>query len=171
MPPLTLEQYEQLWTISEIPMALVDIDNRFVRCNRSFCHLVGYSPSELKLRAWQSITHPDDIIGDESSVNELKGDAESLGYDLTKRYITKAGKVVLVQLSVFAVRNDTGHAVGFFVSALPIVLDAPVKQPETFSVLRWATRNPKDAAIICLGGGLLLGRDTIVELLKLWLNK
>jgi len=171
MPPLTLEQYDRLWAASEIPMAIVDLDHRFMRCNRAYCFLVGYSASELKLRTWQSITHPDDITGDESSVNELKSDSESVGYDFTKRYLTKAGKIALVQLSVLAIRNDDGHIGGFFVSALPIISDAPAKQSEPFSLVKWATQHPKDATIVCLGGGLLLGRDTIVELLKLWLSK
>ena len=171
MPPLTLDQYDRLWAISEIPMCVVNLDDRFVRCNRAYCSLIGYSESELRLRKWQQITHPDDLDGDTASVAALRADNESNGYDLTKRYLTKSGKVTFVQLSVLAVRDDTGNASGYFISAIPIASDAVTPKHAEFSLLKWATQHPKDTAIFCLGGGLLLGRDTIIELLKLWINK
>jgi PAS domain S-box-containing protein len=171
MAPLTLEQYDRLWAISEIPMALVSPDNRFVRCNRSYCTLTGYAESELLARKWTQITHPDDVEGDLFSVSSLAVDNESVGYGITKRYIRKSGKSITVQLSVLAIRDDANRLTGFFVSALPIEGDIIQPQQETFSLLKWATRHPKDTAIIVLGGGLILGRDTIVELIKLWLTK
>jgi PAS domain S-box-containing protein len=171
MPPLTLHQHEHLWAVSETPLALVDLDNRFVRCNHSFCSIVGYSESELQLRRWTDITHPDDVAGDIASTITLRADTESNGYGITKRYLTKDGRVVFVRLSVLAVRNDTGAVIGYYVTANLLAREhqGSVKS-EPFSLLRWATRNPKDAAIIGLGGGLLLGRDTIIELLRLWLK-
>jgi len=172
MPPLDLAQYEALWAISEIPMALVDLDDRFVRCNRAFCGIVGYAQHELRLRTWKQITHPDDLEGDIASVESLRADNESDGYGLTKRYITKDGRIIFVRLSVLPVRDDKGNCVGFFVSALPILAEyATGKAVEKFSLIEWITKNKKDAAIVTLGGGLFLGRDTIIELLKLWLEK
>ncbi len=171
MPPITLDQYDRLWTISEIPMAVVDLDDRFVRCNRAYCQLLGYSESELKLRKWPQVTHPDDVEVDIASTIALRADGASDGYDLIKRYITKAGKIVQVQLSVQAVRDDTNQLIGYAVSALPLPADPNPRSNSNFSILRWATQHPKDSAIVLLGGGLLLGRDTIVELLKIWLSK
>jgi PAS domain S-box-containing protein len=171
MPPLTLDQYDHLWSISEIPMAVVDLGNRFVRCNRAYCHLLGYSESELKLRKWTQVTHPDDVDGDLASVAALRADEASSGYDLIKRYLTKNGKIITVQLSVLAIRDDAEVLVGYFVTALLIQPEQPPRQQDTgFSIWKWAVQHPKDSAIVLLGGGLLLGRDTIIELLKLWLG-
>jgi hypothetical protein len=70
------------------------------------------------------------------------------------------------------VRDESGNCVGFFVSALPILAEyATGKAVEKFRLIEWITKNKKDAAIVTLGGGLFLGRDTIVELIKLWLTK
>lgn len=171
MPPLTLEQYDHLWAISEIPLAVVGLDDRFVRCNRAYCQLLGYSESELKLRKWTQVTHPDDVEGDVASVAALHADETSDGYDLIKRYITKAGRVIQVQISVLAVRDESAKPTGYFVSALLLQSDSTPRANGGFSILRWATQHPKDSAILLLGGGLLLGRDTIVELLKIWLSK
>lgn len=170
MPPITLEQYEHLWSISEIPMAVVAPDNRFVRCNRAYCALVGYAESELLARRWTQITHPDDVDGDVSSAGELASHANSEGYSLSKRYIRKSGKSITVQLSVLAIRNEQGHFDGYFVSALPIEADPAQPPQEAFSILRWAVQHPKDASIVVLGGGLILGRDTLIDLLKLWIT-
>lgn len=175
MSPLTLEQHEHFWEISEIPMALVSPSGGFVRCNRAYCSITGYAESELRLRKWQQITHPDDLEGDLASVAALRADLSSGGYALIKRYIPKAGKPITVQLSVMPVRRDLDQRLeGFFISAVPIDAESnPGGEPpaKKFSVFGWATKNPKDAAIVALGGGLLLGRDTIVELIKLWLGK
>jgi PAS domain S-box-containing protein len=172
MPPLTLDQYERLWRASEIPLALVDSGNRFVRCNRAFCSIVGYAEHELKLRTWQSITHPDDVEGDEASVNELRADDDANGYGLTNRYLTKDGRTVYVRLSVIPVRTADDKLSGFFVSAVPIVPErAERAAKEKFSLLEWASKNKKDALIVALGVGLFLGRDTVIELLRMWLTK
>jgi len=85
MPPLTLEQHERLWAISETPMALVDLTDRFVRCNQAFCSIVGYSESELQLRKWTDITHPDDLAGDIASTVARKGHPHRTVEILAKR--------------------------------------------------------------------------------------
>jgi PAS domain S-box-containing protein len=151
-------------------MAVVASDNRFVRCNRAYCALVGYAESELLARRWTQITHPDDVDGDVSSAGKLASHANSDGYSFSKRYIRKSGKSITVQISVLAVRNEQGHLDGYFVSALPIEAD-PAPQPrEAFSLLRWATQHPKDTVIVVLGSGLILGRDTLIDLIKLWIT-
>ncbi len=173
MPPLTLDQHEHLWSVSETPMALVDINDRYVRCNRAYCAITGYAESELQLRRWQDITHPDDIAGDIASSAALRSGGAD-GYGLKKRYITKDGVVVFVKISVLAIRNNDGSVAGYYVTAnaidRPTIHTASKPEPDSFSLLKWAAKNPKDAAIIGLGGGMLLGRDTIIELLRLWLK-
>src|SRR2546429_20139 len=45
-------------------MALVSPDGRFLRANRSLCDIVGYPADELVMKAFQDITHPDDLDAD-----------------------------------------------------------------------------------------------------------
>lgn len=167
---LSIQQHEDAWQKSDVPMALVRLDHRFSRCNRAYCKMLGYSESELKLRRWQDVTFPDDIPGDEDSANSLKS-SDSDGYTLIKSYITKDRLILGVRLSVLAIRNDNGELLGYFIAALPINHHAAPPSPaQPFSILDWAVKKPKDAALLGVSLGLLLGRDGITELLKLWLK-
>jgi PAS domain S-box-containing protein len=72
---------------------------RFVRINRKFCDIVGYSPEELLERDFTSITHPDDReISLRNTARLRAGEVDS--YSLEKRYIHKNGTIVWVNLTV-----------------------------------------------------------------------
>ena len=72
---------------------------KFIEINEKFCKLLGYSESEMKNKDFQSITHPDDLDADLEFVNKLtSGIIEQ--YSLEKRYITKNGKIIWVNLTV-----------------------------------------------------------------------
>ena len=72
---------------------------RFVRINRKYCDIVGYSPEEMLGRAFQSITHPGDL---ETSLRNtarlMAGEVDS--YTMEKRYIHRNGETVWVNLTV-----------------------------------------------------------------------
>ncbi|MEA2149669.1 MAG: two-component system, sensor histidine kinase and response regulator, partial [Solirubrobacteraceae bacterium] len=44
-----------------IGMALIGLDGRFKRVNRSLCEIVGLGEDDLLARTFQDITHPDDL--------------------------------------------------------------------------------------------------------------
>ena len=72
---------------------------RFVRINRKFCDIVGYSPEEMLGRAFQSITHPGDL--ETSLRNTARLMAGEVGsYTMEKRYIHRNGETVWVNLTV-----------------------------------------------------------------------
>lgn len=151
-----------------VPMALVNPNHRFARCNAAYCDLVGYSRSELLSRTWQSITAGDDIDGDLQGAEALATNDDSQIYTVEKRYRTKQGTLVWVKLHVRAVWLE-GSFEGYYVTALPI-RHVTVTDPKAFGLIGWAKANPKDATIAGLAGILLLGRDEFIELLKLWLK-
>jgi PAS domain S-box-containing protein len=96
-------------TIDEAPigMALVALDGRWVRVNRAFCEITGYSADELTRLNFQDITHPDDLAEDVELARRLaEGDIPS--YQLEKRYIRKDGSIVDVMLSKSALRGHDG---------------------------------------------------------------
>lgn len=155
------------------PMALVAPDHRFVRSNDSFCTLVGWSRSELTQRTWQSITHPDDVAGDQAGADKLKSDASSDTYTVTKRYLHKSGESVWVHLHVRALWNKDTFS-GYFVTARPVHRSesSVVQQPPAkFSLWEWIRQRPADAILV--GGALsvIFGRDTVLEILKALLLK
>jgi len=107
----TLQESEERFrlTIDEAPigMALEALDGRFVRVNRAFCEIVGYSSGELTGLTVQAITHPDDLYADVALKGQLAR-GEIPRYQLVKRYIRKDGGIVDIQLSASMLRTREG---------------------------------------------------------------
>ncbi|MBL8046061.1 MAG: PAS domain S-box protein, partial [Anaerolineales bacterium] len=67
-----------------IPMAISDLDGRFVRVNRALCTMLGYPAEELLQCTFASITHPDDINKNlELMQQAMRGEIET--YQIEKR--------------------------------------------------------------------------------------
>jgi PAS domain S-box-containing protein len=169
---LDSEWAKPLFAESPIPMALVAPDHRFIRSNDAFCSLVGFARSELAARTWQSITHPDDVAGDQSGADQLKLNHETDVYTVAKRYLSKRGDIVWVNLHVRSVWNGSTF-VCYYVIALPIAAhgvstDVLVK-PNT--LIEWIKGNPRDAVLIGGAASLFLGRDTLIELIHFFIGK
>ena len=170
--PSTHEHWnEALFDQNPIPMVLVSPDHRFCRLNDAFCALVGYSRTELLHRTWQSITHPDDVEWDQRGAEDLAHNPARQIYTVTKRYIHKTGHSVWTNLHVRSIWLDN-HFTGYCVIAIPATIAHPtLLPPKPFSLLEWCRANPKDTAIIGMAGVLFFGRDSAIELIKLFLVK
>lgn len=173
----SLDELDSTWRkclFDESPVAMVVVapEHRFVRSNASFCELVGYSHSELHVRTWQSITHPDDVSGDQAGAESLKHDPSSGIYTVTKRYLHKRGHSVWVNLHVRGVW-DGGKFHSYFVVAQPSPEQSDQQQaivPKQ-SPLEWLKNHPKDALLMGAAASLILGRDTLLEIVKAILLK
>ena len=91
-----------------IGMALMSLEGRFMRVNRSLCELVGYSEAELTGLTFQEITHAEDLDGDLTLMTRLRA-GEIPSYRLEKRYLHKDGHAVWVKLSRSLVRDGDGE--------------------------------------------------------------
>ena len=103
-------------TIDEAPigMAWVALDGRFVRVNRAFCELVGYSSGELTGLTFQAITHPDDLDADLALAGQIAR-GQIPRYQVGQRYIRKDGTIVDVQLSKSILRSREGAPLYYIV--------------------------------------------------------
>ncbi len=99
-----------------IGMAIVDLDGRFLKLNRSFCRIAGYEEAELLATDFQAITHPDDLDIDVALARQLR-EAEIDHYHLDKRYLRRDGSEIWVQLSVSMVRDEQGQSC-YFISQI-----------------------------------------------------
>ena len=158
-----------LFTESPIPMALVDADDRFNRLNDAYCKLLGYSRGELLARTWPSVTHPDDVEGDKSGAAALIADKNNDVYTITKRYLTKGGETVWVDLHTRSVW-DKDKFVCFFIVANPSyrseIHNSPAVAAKPVGYVEWIKRHPKDAAVLGGVAVAVFGRDAIIELVK-----
>ena len=80
------------------------VTGRFLTVNRRLCELVGRSEEELLATTFQAITHPDDLhLHEEKTALLLAGKIEH--YTLEKRYISKDGAIIWVNLKVSPIRK------------------------------------------------------------------
>jgi two-component system sensor histidine kinase/response regulator len=97
-----------------IGMALVSLENRYLRVNRAFCSMLGYSQDDLLSKRSLEVTHPDDHDASTARTKALlEGTIER---DLLeKRYVRADGQVVWALSSVSLVRDSKGNP-AYFVS-------------------------------------------------------
>jgi PAS domain S-box-containing protein len=80
------------------------VTGRFLTVNRRLCELVGRSEEELLATTFQAITHPDDLhLHEEKTAQLLAGKIEH--YTLEKRYVSKDGAIIWVNLKVSPIRK------------------------------------------------------------------
>lgn len=105
-------------TFEHAPVGIAHIatDGRFLRVNRRFGEIVGYSIEELLKHSFRDLTHPDDLpIDDEIARRLLAGDLASHARE--KRYIHKNGGTVWADLSVSVFRSSGGGP-KYFITAV-----------------------------------------------------
>lgn len=108
--------FEKVFAQSGIGMALVSLDGKFMKVNKSLCNMLGYTEEELLTKNFQDITHPDDLDEDLQKVEEIvqrKRDS----YSIRKRYIHKNGTSVPIKLTVSVAKNNQKEP-EFFISQI-----------------------------------------------------
>ena len=70
-------RFENVFELSPVGIALVSLDEKWLRVNRSLCDILGYLQQELLTLNFQSITHPDDLEADLNHVRELLNGASA----------------------------------------------------------------------------------------------
>jgi PAS domain S-box-containing protein len=101
------ERYRVTLESAASGFANVGLDGRFLRVNRRFCEITGYSEEELLARGYQDITHPADMTLHAAKAQQVIS-GEIPWYSVEKRYIRKDGSVVWVGITVGALRDDNG---------------------------------------------------------------
>jgi PAS domain S-box-containing protein len=99
--------FRELFEGAPIGMALLALDERFLRVNASFCEMVGYSNDELRQRTAEGITFADDIeTGRQLAQSLVQGTARFTG---DKRYVHKNGEILWVSRTASIIRDEQGE--------------------------------------------------------------
>ncbi|MDP1993222.1 MAG: PAS domain S-box protein [Syntrophales bacterium] len=99
------ERFQAIFKQTAVGVAETEmVTGRFLTVNRRLCELVGRSEEELLATTFQAITHPDDLhLHEEKTALLLAGKIEH--YTLEKRYVSKDGAIIWVNLKVSPIRK------------------------------------------------------------------
>lgn len=130
-------EYRSIFDASPVGLATVVSDFRFRSVNQALCRMLGYTEAELLGMTFVDITHPDDIDLDVPLARRLfEGDLPS--YRIDKRYITKAGHEIWIQLTASVVRAaDGGIRYG-----LAVIEDIAARKQTELDLRREAFHDP-----------------------------
>lgn len=93
-------RFRALFEQAAVGVAQVDTrTGRFVRTNRRFCDIIGYTRDEMERCNFQSIAHPEDLPSEDDKTKQLLS-GKIREFSLEKRYIHKDGRIVWVNLTV-----------------------------------------------------------------------
>ncbi len=110
------ERFRSTFEQAAIGIAHLSPEGDFIRINKRFCDLVGYTKKEMLKLTFQDITHPEDLDIDlEYARQILSGEIQT--YSMEKRYFKKNGSIVWVNLTVSLVRKSSGEP-KYFISAV-----------------------------------------------------
>jgi diguanylate cyclase (GGDEF)-like protein/PAS domain S-box-containing protein len=106
------QRFETAFSDAPIGMTLVGLDGSFMKTNRALREITGYTEQQFAGLTFQDITHPDDLGADLAHLQRLV-DGDVAGYQMEKRYYTRAGPLIWVLLSVSLVRDEEGRPLHF----------------------------------------------------------
>lgn len=102
------EQFRRVFDEAPIGMSLTGWDDRYIRVNRAFFEMLGYTESELMALTFKDITHPEDLENEIPSLDQVrKGSINS--FKLEKRYLKKNKEILWVNLTLIALRDEGGE--------------------------------------------------------------
>ncbi len=151
---LLSEQKKQLDIIVQnSPLGIVlTVGSTFIKVNKAFSDLIGYTDSELKELSVRDISeHEDNKIaeGYQSAMN--KGEIDN--FSIIKRYFTKNDNTILAKTSVSAVRDSSG-AIAYEVA----IVEDITKEKEAEEQIK-ASENRLATLITNLQTGVLLENE------------
>lgn len=94
------------------PFAILDLDCRFLRVNRAFEDLTGYSADELRRLSVRDVSTEPSMQFTLNALENLAGDPRPQKYD--KEYVRKDGTRVPVSVVTHLDRDEDGAARGYF---------------------------------------------------------
>jgi len=94
---------------TEVAIIVFDMNSRFIDFNETWCHMLGYSRSELLGRSPADLTYPGDRYVSPSNVHEeLKKGNDRIRVE--KRYVRKDGSVLWGDLILAPILGSDGEA-------------------------------------------------------------
>ena len=101
------EKFRRIFEDASMAMAMIN-DFKFLRVNRAFQELMGYSEQEITGKTLFEFTHPDDM-GPTRQIATQMNSQERDRFQVEKRYLKKNGESLWAQVSGTLIRNSRGE--------------------------------------------------------------
>jgi PAS domain S-box-containing protein len=112
------ERFKASFENGSVPQALISLDGRFLQVNDAMARMLDYPCAELEGMLFNDVTHPDDrSLGVRSRDDLLSGMGISR---FEKRYVTRAGATVWLDVNITTIRASDGSPKYFFGTFLDI---------------------------------------------------
>ncbi len=102
------ERFRSIFEQAAVGIIHVATNGKFLRANKRFCEITGYTKREILGRTFLDITHPDDIYKQEQARKKVLDGKESF-YKIEKRYVRKDSTIIWANLTVSLVRKLGGE--------------------------------------------------------------
>ncbi len=106
------ERLRSIFERANAGIAFTDREGNLIKVNACFAKLVEYRLEELRGMNFACFTHPDDLAIEVGLLDEIEEGARD-EYRLEKRYLTKSGKLLWVDIAASAVRDQRGTPINF----------------------------------------------------------
>lgn len=99
----SLQLFEETFEQAAVGFSNLSFDRKYIKINKKFADILGYTKEELINKSIEEITHPDDLEQDLRNL-ELLINGRIDNYKIEKRYIRKDGSIVWVSLTRTGIR-------------------------------------------------------------------
>jgi PAS domain S-box-containing protein len=104
---LSEEQFRKLFDEAPLGIVMMGPDRRFIRLNKAFCRMLGYTEQELLRLTIADITFADDMPKSQKMMKQLfKGEISS--FRIEKRYLKQDGELVWGNVTVSFFNDENG---------------------------------------------------------------
>jgi PAS domain S-box-containing protein len=101
------KRFRSTFENAAVGVAQASPDGKWLRVNRRFCEILGYTAEELLSKTIQDVTHPADREADLAQIRRVtSGEIDS--FSLDKRFIRKDGSPVWTRVTTSCVRRADG---------------------------------------------------------------
>lgn len=124
-------------------LAIADLSGKLLEANESLAQLLGYTRQELIGMNIGHFTHHDDLIAEHAFLEEIQAEKRDV-YRMEKRYISRQGDLLWVDLLVTAIPDEHGKPV----EVIGLILDITDRKRAETELRIAATAFESDTAML-----------------------
>ncbi|MDD5181008.1 MAG: PAS domain S-box protein [Gallionellaceae bacterium] len=145
-------QFRSVFDYARVGMHLAGPDYKYLKINKAFCEMTGYSEEELLAHDFKTITHPEDMEQNLTlSKKLLAGEINS--FQLEKRYIRKDGGILWGDVAVSAVRDENGKLL-YVIAIIQDITEHKRSQEKLLTLSRAVESSPASVVITGRNGAI-----------------